>query len=279
MNTALERYEHVQGYERATLPVRYEEARKHLAECERLDECKAWKDKAEALRSYARQAHDDQLYRMALKIQNRARVRMGELIRQVEKGRTGPKVKGGQPSLTRGSTARDAGLSVDEAKEAKAMSRVPETVREEMIERGATATEIAGEGRNYDDVGRSRGRRGKCSRCKGLFPLDVEHDCTPPGYKLATKLLGDLPRLEVFLHGADPKELSRALSPSEVLTATRAATSIAAWLHSFLRETKKPNGLTRAETTPLMTTIWSMNGFRMWRIVAPAGATIPTQPV
>ncbi len=249
MSTALERYEHVQGYERATLPVRYEEARKHLAECERLDECKAWKDKAEALRSYARQAHDDELYRMALKIQNRARVRMGELIRQVERteksGRPKKNGSGNGPVLTRSAVAGNADISDRQAKEAKAMSRVPETVREEMIERGATATEIAEEGRNYDDAGRPRGRRGKCSRCKGLFPLDVEHDCTPPGYKLATKLLGDLPRLEVFLHGADPKELARALSPPEVLTATRAATSIAAWLHSFLRETNKPNGGTR----------------------------------
>jgi len=246
VSTALERYEFVEGYERATLPVRYEDARKYLAACERLDECKAWKDKAEALRSYARQAHDDELYQMALKIQNRARVRMGELIRQIEKGKGGrPKTASAAVSSSRSRAARDAGLSERQESEAKAMSRVPEPVREKMIERGATATEIAEEGRNYDDTGRPRGRRGKCSRCKGLFPLDVEHDCTPPGYKLATKLLGDLPRLEGFLRGANARELAQAMSQTEMATATDAAIFVSGWLRSFLREAKKPNGGTR----------------------------------
>ncbi|GMR22395.1 MAG: hypothetical protein BMS9Abin37_0743 [Acidobacteriota bacterium] len=111
---------------------------------DRLDECKAWKDKAEALRSYARQANDDQLYRMALKIQNRARVRMGELIRQVEKQQGKRSDLVGRPLPSRKTAAADAGISRDQAVEAKAMSRVPEPVREEMIERGATWRESSG---------------------------------------------------------------------------------------------------------------------------------------
>ena len=40
----------------AALPVRYEAAKRELAECERVDECASWAKKAAALASYARQA-------------------------------------------------------------------------------------------------------------------------------------------------------------------------------------------------------------------------------
>ena len=40
----------------ARLPAAYEAASRAIAECERIDECKDWSDKAAALASYARQA-------------------------------------------------------------------------------------------------------------------------------------------------------------------------------------------------------------------------------
>ena len=40
----------------ARLPRTYEAARAALAECQQLDECKDWADKAAALASYAKQA-------------------------------------------------------------------------------------------------------------------------------------------------------------------------------------------------------------------------------
>ena len=93
--------------------------------------------------SYARQAHDEEPLEMSLKIQNRARVRMGELIRANEKGTPGPKINQGHTQLTRREVAARAGISEDQEHQAKAMSRVPDEKREEMIERGATATEVA----------------------------------------------------------------------------------------------------------------------------------------
>ncbi len=42
----------------ARLPRSYEEAKKAIAECARLDECAEWADKAAAIASYARQADD-----------------------------------------------------------------------------------------------------------------------------------------------------------------------------------------------------------------------------
>ena len=58
----------------ASLPVSYENARNALANCQAVDECKEWADKAAALASYAKQADDDELYMMARRIQRGAEV-------------------------------------------------------------------------------------------------------------------------------------------------------------------------------------------------------------
>ena len=68
----------------ARLPATYEAAKNALSECSRIDECKEWADKAEALASYARQAKDEQLRKMADRIQARAIRRCGELLKQIE---------------------------------------------------------------------------------------------------------------------------------------------------------------------------------------------------
>lgn len=73
----------------ARLPETYENARNALAECQRIDECQSWADKSEALASYAKQADDDSLRKMADRIQARAIRRMGELYKQMSQGRGG----------------------------------------------------------------------------------------------------------------------------------------------------------------------------------------------
>ncbi len=65
----------------ARLPASYERAKSALAECSRIDECKEWADKAEALASYAKQAKDDGLRILADRIQARAINRCGELLK------------------------------------------------------------------------------------------------------------------------------------------------------------------------------------------------------
>src|SRR5262245_38639552 len=47
------------GFTAAQLPAAYEAAKDALAKCDQVDECKDWADKAAAIASYARQAHDD----------------------------------------------------------------------------------------------------------------------------------------------------------------------------------------------------------------------------
>jgi rubrerythrin len=75
----------------AKLPAVYESAKLALSECSRIDECKDWANKAEALASYARQADDDTLRNMAIRIQARAIRRCGELLKAIEVS------KGGRP--------------------------------------------------------------------------------------------------------------------------------------------------------------------------------------
>src|SRR5581483_7743899 len=62
----------VPGLSRARLPANYQAARETITECSRIDECKAWSDKAAALASYARQARDSTLRVMAERIHARA---------------------------------------------------------------------------------------------------------------------------------------------------------------------------------------------------------------
>jgi len=69
---------------KAPLPAIYEKAKVSLADCVKIDECKDWADKAEALASYAKQANDTALRNMADRIQARAIQRCGVLLKQIE---------------------------------------------------------------------------------------------------------------------------------------------------------------------------------------------------
>lgn len=67
----------------ARLPQTYESAKSALSQCVALDECKSWADKAAALASYAKQANDEELMKMATRIRDRAIRRAGELLAQI----------------------------------------------------------------------------------------------------------------------------------------------------------------------------------------------------
>src|SRR5262245_8939543 len=79
----------------AKLPSSYAAARTALADCVRIDECKKWANKAQALASYARQADDTALERFAIRIRARAIKRCGELLQEIKPD------SGGRPSKTR----------------------------------------------------------------------------------------------------------------------------------------------------------------------------------
>ena len=66
----------------ARLPANYEAAKRALSQADRVDECKTWADKAQALASYAKQAGDKTLFDYAKRIQARAIRRAGQLLNE-----------------------------------------------------------------------------------------------------------------------------------------------------------------------------------------------------
>lgn len=128
--------------------VKYEAAKQALTECSRVDECKDWSDKAAALAAYAKQANDSTLHNLALRIQQRAQRRMGELLKQVPsaRGENLPNVdrEGAHPT-GKARVASDAGLSEHQRKTALRIASVPEADFETAVEsdKPPTVTEMA----------------------------------------------------------------------------------------------------------------------------------------
>lgn len=111
----------------ARLPQTYESAKNALTQCVALDECKSWADKAAALASYAKQANDDELMKMATRIRDRAIRRAGELLQQID-GRGGDRSKSEDAhtsALTQAEAAREAGLSKHQQVQAVRIANIP----------------------------------------------------------------------------------------------------------------------------------------------------------
>jgi hypothetical protein len=140
---------------RARLPATYMDAKAALAKCERIDECKDWADKAEAMASYARQSGDTELRKMADRIQARAVDRCGQLIKQIpsEQGkRTDKQQSGGGLKLSARDIARiAAGVSKRLAKTAVAVNSVPRARFEREVEstNPPSVTKLAEMGRQH----------------------------------------------------------------------------------------------------------------------------------
>lgn len=128
----------------ARLPSTYNAAKRAISQCVSIDECKEWSDKAAALASYAKQANDDQLEKMARRIRARATRRAGELLKQIEPA-SGARSDLGTAAAqgSRKQAAADAGMSQRQAKTAQRLANVPEDDFEGLVEGGATVTQIA----------------------------------------------------------------------------------------------------------------------------------------
>jgi len=135
----------------ATLPAKYEAAKLALKECNQIDECKDWGDKAQALASYAKQADDKEMEKTAQRIRARAVRRCGELLKEIEKAQGGVRRNQGggvSPLVSRKQAAADAGLSPDQAKESIRVANVPEESFEAQLESDSppTITNLAEQG-------------------------------------------------------------------------------------------------------------------------------------
>ena len=150
----------------ASLPAKYEAAKLALKECNQIDECKDWRDKAQALASYAKQSDDKEMEKTAQRIRARAVRRCGELLKEIEKGHGKNKGNRGEASpisLTRKDAAADAGLSPDQAKDSIRVANVPEEYFEEQLESDSPPTipNLAEQGRKkavprYEQLGMTK---------------------------------------------------------------------------------------------------------------------------
>lgn len=203
----------------AKLPAVYEGAKVALAECERIDECRDWADRAEALASYAKQAQDDALRRMADRIQARAIRRCGELLNQIKAdvgGRppkeTGP---GAQTSFTRTDAAREAGLTRHQHHTAVRVARVPAPEFEEAVEADEPPTVTA-----LADKGRLPAAP-KTDHLNGRDPSD---------FRAATALLGLLHHIVRQSPEIDIEAAGRGLNERELIDALVALDGAERWI-------------------------------------------------
>ena len=134
----------------ARLPASYEAAKQALANCEQIDECVTWADKAAALASYAKQAKDDELMKRSTRIRDRAIRRAGELLKQIEPAsgaRTDIEPSAG--AHTRFAAGEQAGMSKHQQVQAVRVANVPAADFERQVEseNPPTVTKLAEQGK------------------------------------------------------------------------------------------------------------------------------------
>ena len=109
--------------------IRYEAACRALAECKAVDEVKDWRDKAQALQAYAKQAKNKQLEVDAAEIRIRAERRLGQMLADTPKN-TGAAGVGPIAVVSVDSnsppTLGEMGISRDLSSRAQAIASIPE---------------------------------------------------------------------------------------------------------------------------------------------------------
>jgi hypothetical protein len=139
----------------ASLPQTYEAARSALAQCQAIDECKDWADKAAALASYAKQADDLELEKMAIRIRARAMRRAGELAKQMMQPphRPADKYDAGDILKSKAEVQKVSGFSERQLNTSLRVANVPQPEFDAQVDAAnpATVTELARQGTQKRD--------------------------------------------------------------------------------------------------------------------------------
>jgi hypothetical protein len=203
----------------ATLPEKYQAAKSAIAICDRIDECQNWADKAAALASYARQANDDELVRLATRIQVRAVRRCGELLKTIA-----PDDKGGGDhrknslTVTRGQAAKDAGLSVHQKRTALRVASIPEEEFELTVESTTpTITAMAERG----------------TRKAPVVEIDLLEGRDPADFQAATAVRAWLIPLAEVIASVSPEAVARGSRPLELPSFLRHVSTLRTWLSNL----------------------------------------------
>jgi len=108
-----------------TALIRYDAARRALAAAHRVDEVKAIRDKAEAVRVYAKQAGDYDLQNQACEIRIRAERRAGELLVDMQtSGERQPKERGRPTKVSSPTTLPKLGITRDQSSKWQRLARM-----------------------------------------------------------------------------------------------------------------------------------------------------------
>lgn len=181
----------------APLPLAYESAKAMLIECVRIDECQGWADKAQALASYARQAKEDELRKMADRIQARAVQRAGELLKELD-GRGDHRRTVGTHGSSQRDAAAEAGMSEHQQLQAVRVANVPEIVFVAAVESDdpPTVTQLAEQG-------------------KKTRPLIDLQGRDPEDFKLVTNVWGELGRMAEMAASIDVDRVPLGVLPDD----------------------------------------------------------------
>lgn len=200
----------------APLPERYAAAKRALAECSRVDECKDWADRAQAMASYAKQADDDAFYNLALRIRSRAIRRCGQLLQEYQSpGARTDQPRGGSPPRSQREAAAQSGMSKDQEKTAVRIANVPAHEFEAAVESDdpPTVTQLS-----------EMGRRGR----------EILARPKPPGFVAATRLQGATSRLADLCREHDPAIVAGGFEKHEVAEIRENVATIMTWLDRFV---------------------------------------------
>jgi hypothetical protein len=200
----------------AKLPAVYERAKEALAECSAIDECQQWADKAQALASYAKQAKDDGLRKLADRIQARAIRRCGELLKTFD-GK-GNNQHGNGSGTTQREAANDAGLSHRQKVTAVRVANVPAEDFEAAVESDSPPTVTA------------LAEAGKKTRPIDLGGID------PEDFRISTDAQDQLRRLAEFTRVASAAAVARGARPHECSTIRRHIDLIERWMDQLFSE-------------------------------------------
>ena len=192
----------------ARLPESYSNARMALAECNRIDECKDWADKAAALASYAKQADDDELYQMARRIQGRAVRRYGDLLGEFQNERARTDLATG--TVTQRSAAQEAGISRRQEATSRQVAAIPGNEFEALIESDNPPSITA-----LADMGRREQPK-------------------PEGFVQATHLIGAVRRFADFCGENEPRLVAGGVLPHEIDELREMVSKIDTWLDVFV---------------------------------------------
>jgi N6-adenosine-specific RNA methylase IME4 len=123
--------------------IRYDAACKALAAAKRVDDVKSIKDKAEAMRQYARQIKNPQLEADAWEIRKRAEARLGELSAALDASKGGKNPKATLPAAgkSKAQALKAAGISTSAANRYEQFSKLSEREQEKRIAKGRAAIE------------------------------------------------------------------------------------------------------------------------------------------